>query len=427
MRTATYRWTAAILALLAVAGCSSSRTSYESDEATSTVGVYSPPPSGAARPRLGVPPFLIEDRNLRQSSSAQTAAVAADQLTTLLVRSQRFLVIERAQLEQLLREQDLEGIVRADEMAAAGQVRGVDFLMIGKITNWRISREKSSGGFGLGRVNLPGRGNIGALDIDRDKAEIKVEIGVDLRIVDPASGAIMASEFSEYNRTDTVSAFGVDILGASAQSDADLRVDEDNKGRLLRLALDKALRKMMPQIDNLVIGFQPDNRQSGRRGAGGGASPPAPAPAREERPAPAPAAGGGDYMPEQVYLVKHQNRWKPAVMTDEPPGNGKPATFVDVRTNDEYRTPHYLRTRPMRSEDIEVGTKVMVINLFDKGHEYTQSGEAGEWWKDRFTHWEHATVVDAQSGDAQLFQAPVNNEMREVHISNARVIVEASP
>jgi curli biogenesis system outer membrane secretion channel CsgG len=230
---------------LLVVGCGSSRTSYEQDEDTANVGVYAPPPAGIERLRVGVPPFTIPAKEL----GAETAAVAADQITTLMIMAQRFDVIERAQLDQLLKEQGLEGIVRADEAAQAGKVRGVDAIVIGKITNFQVKKEQKKGGFGL--VNI---GNvIGGLDVKKDTAVITVEVGVDLRLVDPTTGSIKAAHFGEYKRTDSTSGFGVQILGASADADASLDIDEDNKGKLLRLALDSTMKKMLPQVDMWLV------------------------------------------------------------------------------------------------------------------------------------------------------------------------------
>lgn len=232
------------LAALAFAGCSSSRESAEADTMTQNVGVYPPPPENAWRPRVGIPQFKISNSEV----DGDTAAVAADQLSTLAVMSNRFDVIERAQLEQLLAEQNLAGVVKEGEIAKAGQINGVNLLMLGKITNFRVKAEKSKGGFNLGSLG----GHFGAFDLNNSKSVITVECGVDLRLVDPESGSTKAAHFGEYKRTDTLSAMGVGVLGYRSESDATLTLDKDNQGKVLRLALDEALRKMLPQTDNYL-------------------------------------------------------------------------------------------------------------------------------------------------------------------------------
>jgi len=183
--------------------------------------------------------------------------VAADIATTLAVNTMRFDVIERAQLDQLLREQKLEGIVKPGELAQQGQVRGVDYLLIGKITNLRVKRSATRRGFGLSRVDLPWGGGAGAVDYRKEDIRITTECGVDIRLVNPSSGSVAVAHFSDYNRTDTAKAIGLEILGASAEAEAELEITEDDKGKILRLALDDALRKMLPKVDNYLRTLNP--------------------------------------------------------------------------------------------------------------------------------------------------------------------------
>jgi curli biogenesis system outer membrane secretion channel CsgG len=237
--------------LLAAGGCGSTSTeSAGRDTLTAHVANYDAPPAGAHRPRVGVPPFNVQGSG--GFSGNDVNAMAADQMSTLLDQSGRFRVIERTQLEKLLDEQDLEGIVKAGELARPGQVRGVDYLLIGRVTNLRVKAEQASKGIGVGQVT-GGFVNLGGFDYKDKSKKITTECGVDIRLVDPSSGEVMTSSFSEYKRTDSIRAFGVDILGASATADADLQVEEDDKGKILRLALDDALRKSLPKIDRFLV------------------------------------------------------------------------------------------------------------------------------------------------------------------------------
>lgn len=239
-----------LLSVLASSGCASTGESANRDSVTQHVGVYPPAPAGIARPKVGVPPFMIDGE---AATGAKLDGLAADQLTSLAIMSGRFTLIERAQLEQLLREQGLEGIVRSDQMASMGEVAGVDYLLFGRVTNFRVRVDESSRGLGLGRVPIPGAGNIGAVDYKKKSKKITVDCGVDLRLVNPTTGEIAAAHFGEFQKVDYAEAFGVDILGASAQADAELQLDDDNKGKILRLALDESLRKMLPQVDRALI------------------------------------------------------------------------------------------------------------------------------------------------------------------------------
>ena len=232
----------AAFGLIALSGCASSSETAERDQLTLHVGVYPPPPPGLAKPRVGVPNFKI----IGEGGSRRLEEFAGAQLGTLAFQTRRFDVIERDQLDQLLTEQNLEGIVKSDELAKAGQVRGVDYLLYGKVTNLRVKAEKASRGFGLGNIPLLG---IGGFDYKKKDTKIVAECGVDLKLVNPSSGKVDAGHFGEYKRIDSVGAFGIEILGAGAEAEAELEISEDDKGKILRLALDEAVRKMLPDID----------------------------------------------------------------------------------------------------------------------------------------------------------------------------------
>jgi curli biogenesis system outer membrane secretion channel CsgG len=234
------------------AGCSTSTETAERDTLTANVGVYPPPPPGIEKVRVGVPAFKISDSE-HPGGEGPVAALAADQLTTLAFQSQRFDVIERAQLGQLTQEQNLEGVVRSDELAKQAQVRGVQYLLYGAVTNLRVKSEQATKGWGIGTIfNFLGFGG-GIFDYKDTSSKIVAECGVDLRLVEPSTGEVKASHFGEFKRIDSISAMGIQILGSGAQAEADLQITDDDKGKILRLALDEALRKMIPQIDDFLL------------------------------------------------------------------------------------------------------------------------------------------------------------------------------
>jgi curli biogenesis system outer membrane secretion channel CsgG len=236
-------------------GCAGTGESASRDKLTANVGKYDPPPSVSGdKPRVGVPPFKVQTAGgIKNSNNLPT--IAADQMTTLMDQTGRFDMVERAQVEQLLDEQNMEGIVRPDQMAKAGQVLGVDYLLIGKVTNFRVKQDQTKSGLNLGGIGgAVGGGRFGAGNsgFDQKKTRIKTECGVDIRLVDPSTGKIVASQFGEFTRTDSAGAMGISVLGIGANSDADVSIEEDDAGKILRLAFDDALRKMMPKIDQVI-------------------------------------------------------------------------------------------------------------------------------------------------------------------------------
>ena len=241
MRLRTVLSLSLIAGAFVLGGCSSSREEGGSDEMTKNVGIYSPAPSPAWRPRVGISGFTAQNTE----NTAETAAVAADQLTTLAVSTDRFSVIERAQLDKILQEQGLAGVVKAGEVPPAGEIRGVDLLFIGKITNLRVKAEKSNSGWNLGSLG----GYVGVFDINNSKSVISVECGVDIRLVNPANGEILDAVFSDYKRKDTLEAMNVGVLGYHNEAESSLKIDRDNQGKILRLAIDDAIKKLLPKLD----------------------------------------------------------------------------------------------------------------------------------------------------------------------------------
>jgi curli biogenesis system outer membrane secretion channel CsgG len=238
--------------LLSAVGCLKTSETVEANKLTEdTVGKYKMPASRQPRPKIGCPPWSanLKDKDQRK----QIGTEAGDIATTLMFKTKRARVIERTQLPQLLKEQALEGIVKASELAKSGQVKGIDLLMYGKITNFSVKTQSSKRGFGLGRIGaLTGRGGglFGLLDVKKSSTKVTVEIGVDIRLVDPSTGEIVCAEQSEFKKTNSMRALGLDILGANASSSVRMKTDANNRGLLLRLAIDHAIRKMLPDFDD---------------------------------------------------------------------------------------------------------------------------------------------------------------------------------
>ena len=237
---------AAWIGMVGLTGCSSSSESASKDTLTANVGVYPPGPSGVYTPRVGVPAFGVG--SVEGISSNNVDSLAADQMTTLLSLTGRFSVIERDQLQVLIKEQGLEGVVESDQLAAQAHVKGVDYLLLGKVTDLSVKKVTTSNSFGLAQVTQ----SIGGADVSNSSTNIETDCGVDIRLVNSTTGDIICANFSEYKKTDSASSMGLAILGASANSGANIDLSDDDKGKILRLALDDAIKKDLPAIDNFL-------------------------------------------------------------------------------------------------------------------------------------------------------------------------------
>lgn len=107
-------------------------------------------------------------------------------ISTALVKTRRFEVIERQDLDKILEEQGLvaSGIVNEDLGAVSGRIRGVQFLMTGSITK-------------CGFTSIPVQ--VGKYKQDKDI----LELGVDFKVVNTTTGNIAVADFIEVTEEQT--------------------------------------------------------------------------------------------------------------------------------------------------------------------------------------------------------------------------------
>lgn len=115
-------------------------------------------------------------------SYADLSRAAADNLVAQLVKSGRFRVIERQQLDKVLAEQNLGESGRLNPQTAAkiGKILGVQLIVIGTVTEFGISETggrinqigKWLGGSGVGGKIITGKAGLTARLVDTSTAEI---------------------------------------------------------------------------------------------------------------------------------------------------------------------------------------------------------------------------------------------------------------
>lgn len=234
---------ATVLSILALVGCGTSSQETVTRDKMPDIGNYPPPPSGATtRLRAGVMEF--EDK-----SGQKVADAAGEQLETLALSSKRFNLIDRMAMKKLIKEQSLEGIVDPAELAKSGKIRGIDYMFVGSVTNFALKTEKTANhGGALDRV-IPG---LAPVKIDTSKTIITTDIGVDIKLINTTSGEIVSKQFGEVKKELSASAWGVRVLGIGGDARNNVQVDRDSQGKLMRYAVDEALRKMLPDIDDKI-------------------------------------------------------------------------------------------------------------------------------------------------------------------------------
>ena len=148
----------------------------------------------------------------------------SDMVTTELVQTGDFTVIERDRLNELLQEQDLgaSGIVTAQSAAQMGKNLGVELAVFGAVTEFGYKNSKTN-------VNVPRTG----IRVGKQSAVA----GVDIRIVNTSTGEILAAE----NIREQKSSLAGGVRVKRFNFDNQQAFDESLVGKVARKAIDKVV------------------------------------------------------------------------------------------------------------------------------------------------------------------------------------------
>jgi len=158
----------------------------------------------------------------------------SDMLTTALVKSGKFVVIERAEFDKVLEEQKLgqSGVVTPESAPKVGKALGVELLVIGSVSEFGTKQNTVSGG-----VSIFGGG------ITKKTARA----AVDIRLVNTTTGEVVAAEKEEGSESTTglsVRYEDMDFSDASNWNDTDI-------GKACREAIDGAAKLIVDNMEKI--------------------------------------------------------------------------------------------------------------------------------------------------------------------------------
>lgn len=186
----------------------------------------------------------------------------SDMLVTALVESDKFIVIERSELDQILQEQGLgvSGAVTPQSAAQIGQLLGVELMVTGSVSEFGTKENKVGGGLGkLGGLRL---------GVGRSQARAVV----DLRLVNTNTGEIIAAKQADGEESttslDNAGVDGIDFHNSSSW-------DNTIMGKAARKAVDKATEIITEAMASVpwqgkVIKGNPDGTLFMKPGSQGG-------------------------------------------------------------------------------------------------------------------------------------------------------------
>jgi curli biogenesis system outer membrane secretion channel CsgG len=209
------------------------------------------PPAGvpaAARPAaahgpkktVAVARFDAHGAFLARYGSYDLGGGLAAQLASELERSGRFVVVERAELGSVLREQELalSGLSAPQTSPRAGQLVGAQLLVRGSVTEF--SESDSGSGF---RVGGPISSGFGSALGTRSR---KGHVSIDLRVIDTTSGRLVTTHTVDRElRATSLALEGVTRSGTTVGYDG---FERSPLGKATREAIAEAVRALGAEL-----------------------------------------------------------------------------------------------------------------------------------------------------------------------------------
>ncbi|MBI1908570.1 MAG: hypothetical protein HYS22_00135 [Deltaproteobacteria bacterium] len=146
-------------------------------------------PKTGPKARVAVAQFGTTDRFASVYGGWNIGGGLAAQLVTNLIDTGRLVVVERAILSKVLIEQELGQAKLSSPFTQtpAGQLLGVDYLIVGEVTEFEERQMGGGAGFGIMKSFGP--------KISGDA--VAAHVGMDLRVVDTRTGEILHSHRSQ--------------------------------------------------------------------------------------------------------------------------------------------------------------------------------------------------------------------------------------
>jgi len=191
---------------------------------------FSPNSDAQLKKRIAVSRF--DDRS--GSGYNHVGTGVSDMLTTALVKSGKFVVIERAEFDKVLEEQKLgqSGVVTPESAPKVGKALGVELLVIGSVSEFGTKQNSIGGG-----VSVFGGG------ITKTTARA----AVDIRLVNTTTGEVVAAEKEEGSESTTglsVRYDDIDFSNTSAWDNTDI-------GKACREAVDNCAKLITDNMEKV--------------------------------------------------------------------------------------------------------------------------------------------------------------------------------
>ncbi|MCL1926943.1 MAG: hypothetical protein FWF95_07410 [Syntrophorhabdaceae bacterium] len=175
-------------------------------------------------PKLRVAVVKFNDRSAY--GKGRLGGAAKDILTTELVRSGKFIMITRQDLDLLQDEQDLahSGMVKAGTGAKSGEIIGVNAIVTGTVSQFGVKQKSATYLFGASKTQT-------------------AEATVDVRLVDASTGRIIFAE----SGVGVHESSSTEVLGIGGRTG----YDETMEGKAFRAAVAKFIDNLIQKMETI--------------------------------------------------------------------------------------------------------------------------------------------------------------------------------
>ncbi len=207
--------------------------------ASAPVASVQPPPVpfDGIRKRLAVIRLENKTKTPIPDASWQLGEGLTEMLTTELFRTGRFVMVERAALAEVVKEQELgqTGLIQKETATRVGELLGAQLLVSGAVTEFEEASKGGGTGINLGGFLLGVRGTTS-------------HVAVDIRLVDVTTGQILKSFNAEGKAEETGFALASTRTRVPFGSDAFTRTP---LGKATRDAVAKAVAFIVGEMEAL--------------------------------------------------------------------------------------------------------------------------------------------------------------------------------
>ncbi|WP_281547323.1 CsgG/HfaB family protein [Pseudoalteromonas sp. PAR1] len=250
MLTKTHKAISLTLFAAALSACQTTSTS-TSNKNSPNVNEVAQQQYNGPKARIAVARFTDKSNDSRWWRK-EIGEGMADQLTTALVSTNRFIVLERQALDAVLSEQDLavSGRVSAASGAAYGEIEGAEIVVVAAVTEFDDDSSGASVGSG---------GFIGDVFSSVSAGFSGSHMAIDLRLIDTRTSRILAATSVEggskdFDFTSAATNFGGALVGGNLSG-----WSNTPKEKALREVIVKAVEFLESKVPTTYYRYNSDN------------------------------------------------------------------------------------------------------------------------------------------------------------------------